>query len=80
MLIVYFVCKIKKKAPLKGLIFDIKGIQIGKMQENKYNLSFFRTFPRLINTILPITILREMAFLPHFAQNSDSLFCAKRYF
>lgn len=44
------------------------------------NPLFFRTFPRLINTILPITILREMAFLPHFAQNSDSLFCAKRYF
>lgn len=35
MLIVYFVCKIKKKAPLKGLIFDIKGIQIGKMQEKQ---------------------------------------------
>ena len=28
MLIVYFVCKIKKKAPLMGLIFGIKGIQI----------------------------------------------------
>ena len=35
MLIVYFVCKIKKKAPLKGLIFDIKGIQIGKMLEKQ---------------------------------------------
>ena len=44
------------------------------------NPLFFRTFPRLINTILPITILREMAFLPPFAQNSDSLFCAKRPF
>ena len=28
---------------------------------------------------LPITILREMTFLPHFTQNSDPLFCAKRY-
>lgn len=28
---------------------------------------------------LPVTILREMAFSPHFAQNSDPLFCAKRY-
>ena len=35
MLIVYFVCKIKKKAPLKGLIFDIKGIQLGKMLEKQ---------------------------------------------
>ena len=35
MLIVYFVCKIKKKAPLKGLIFDIKGIQIGEILEKQ---------------------------------------------
>ena len=33
MLIVYFVCKIKKKAPFRGLIFGIKGTQIEKMQE-----------------------------------------------
>lgn len=48
MLIVYFVCKIKKKAPLKGLIFDIKGIQIGKMLENKCNSSFLPSTKLLI--------------------------------
>lgn len=35
MLIVYFGCKIREKAPLRGLIFGIKGIQIGKMQEKQ---------------------------------------------
>lgn len=35
MLIVYFVCKIKEKTPLRGLIFGRKGIQIGKMQEKQ---------------------------------------------
>lgn len=35
MLIVYFVCKIKEKTPLMGLIFGRKGIQIEKMQEKQ---------------------------------------------
>ena len=35
MLIVYFGYKISKKAPFRGLIFGIKGIQIGKMQEKQ---------------------------------------------
>lgn len=50
------------------------------------NPLFFRTFPRLINTILPITILREMAFYHisrkiathYFARNDIfSIFAAK---
>lgn len=50
------------------------------------NPLFFRTFPRLINTILPITILRETAFYPisrkivthYFARNDIfSIFAAK---
>ena len=35
------------------------------------NPLFFRTFPRLINTILPITILRETIFLVSLQQNND---------
>ncbi len=43
------------------------------------NPLFFRTFPTTNKYQLPITILREMAFLPPFAQNKvTSLFCAKR--
>jgi hypothetical protein len=35
------------------------------------NPLFFRTFPRLINTILPIIILRETIFLVSLQQNND---------
>ena len=35
MQIVYFGCKIREKSPLKGSIFGIKRIQIGKMLEKQ---------------------------------------------